>query len=234
MSMTLRPLAGLATLSALVLPGLLTGCGVAGTGIHPGAAAEVGDDTISMSTVDRTASNYCSAVEDQLAQNNQVLPLRYLRAGIAGQLALVSAARQLADEYGVEPGAQYARKVSELQGAISELSEGEQEAVIDVESSSTYISSVQLAVGEQVLREQGARNPQGEAAAEAGREAFTEWLDENEVSVDPKLGISIEDATAVPTDSSVSYAVGETARLGLAETPDQEYAASLPESLRCG
>jgi hypothetical protein len=232
--MTLRPLAGLATLSALVLPGLLTGCGVAGTGIHPGAAVEVGDDTISMSTVDTTASNYCSAIEDQLAQNHQVLPMRYLRAGIAGQLALVSAARQLADDYGVEPGVQYERKVSDLEGAISQLSEGEQEAVIDVESSSTYISSVQQAVGEQVLQDQGTKRPQPEAATQAGKEAFTKWLDEHDVSLDPKLGVTIQDASAVPTDSSVSFPVGSTAKLGLAETPDQKYAAALPDALRCG
>src|SRR5919112_1090637 len=109
-----RPLAGTVAASVLVLAGALSGCGVAGTGFHPGVAAQVGDDQIKVSRVDTIASDYCSAIREQLRGENQVLPLRYLRGGIAGQLALVAAAEQLAEEHGVEAGAQYDQKVAEL------------------------------------------------------------------------------------------------------------------------
>src|SRR5512132_2619188 len=81
------------------LSGSLTGCGVAGTSFQPGVAARVGNDTITVQEVDSIASSYCSSIEKQLGANNQVVPQRYLRGGIAGQLALVSAARQLAARY---------------------------------------------------------------------------------------------------------------------------------------
>jgi hypothetical protein len=229
-----RPLAGTVAASVLVLAGALSGCGVAGTGFHPGVAAQVGDDQIKVSRVDAIASDYCSAIREQLRGENQVLPLRYLRGGIAGQLALVAAAEQLAEEHGVEPGTQCDQKVADLKGAVAELPEGQQDAVIAIESSTTYITGVQQAVGTQLLREQGTRRPTSEQAGQAGQEAFNAWLEENDVTIDPQFGVELRDGQAVPVDTSLSHAVGTTARNGDADTPDPEYAGSLPASLRCG
>ena len=232
--MSSRPLAGTVAASVLVLAGTLSGCGVSGTGFHPGVAAQVGDDEIKVSRVDEIASNYCSAITDQLRGNNQVLPLRYLRGGIAGQLALVTAAEQLADEYGVEPGLQYDRKVADLQASVADLPEGQQDAVVEIESSASYLSGVQQAVGEELLREQGNAQPTIEESTQAGQQAFNEWLDEQDVSIDPQFGVELKDGQAVPTDTSISHAVGTTAKNGNADTPDPAYAGSLPASLRCG
>jgi peptidyl-prolyl cis-trans isomerase SurA len=218
----------------LVLAGALSGCGVAGTGFHPGVAAEVGDDQIKVSRVDEIASNYCSAITEQLRGENQVLPLRYLRGGIAGQLALVAAAEQLAEEHGVEPGLQYDQKVAELEAAVAELPEGQQDAVIAIESSASYLSGVQQAVGAKLLREQGNAQPTIEESTQAGQQAFNEWLDEQDVSIDPQFGVELQDGQAVATDTSLSHAAGTTARNGNADTPDPAYAGSLPASLRCG
>jgi len=228
-----RPLAGTLAASALLL-GALSGCGVAGTGFHPGVAAQVGDDQISVSRVDEVARNYCSAISEQLRGDNQVLPLRYLRGGIAGQLALVAAAEQLATEYGVEPGRQYDQKVAELQGAVATLPEEQQDAVIAVESSTTYISGVQQAVGTEVLRDRGTAQPTTDEAGRAGQEAFNDWFSEHDVDIDPQFGVELEDGQAVPVDTSLSHAVGSTARNGDADTPDPAYAGSLPTSHRCG
>jgi hypothetical protein len=228
-----RPMIGLVAVS-LLLAGGLSGCGVAGTDFHPGVAAQVGDDTISVSEVDTAASDYCSAIESQLQGNNQVLPMRYLRDGIVGQLALLSAARQFAAEKGVDAGSQYEQKVAELQSAVAALPQGQQDAVVEVESSSTYISGVQQAVGEQVLRDQGVRKPQPSDSLAAGQQAFAAWLDKQDVSIDPQFGVSIKNGQAVPVDTSISYPLGETATKADAKTPDQEYAGSLPDSHRCG
>lgn len=228
-----RPLIGLVAVS-LLLAGGLSGCGVAGTDFHPGVAAQVGDDTVSVSEVDSTASSYCSAIEGQLQGDNQVLPMRYLRGGIAGQLALVSAAQQFAEEKGVDAGRQYDQKVAELESAVASLPEDQQDAVITIESSSTYISGVEQAVGEQVLRDQGVRKAQASDALAAGQQAFSQWLDDQDVSIDPQFGVEIKNAQAVPTDTSVSYALGDTATKANADSPDQAYAGSLPDSHRCG
>lgn len=232
--MSSRPLAGTVAASVLVLAGALSGCGVAGTGFHPGVAAQVGDDQIKVSQVDEIASNYCSAITEQLRGQNQVLPLRYLRGGIAGQLALVAAAEQVADEYGVEPGLQYDQKVADLEAAVAELPDSQQDAVVAIESSASYLSGVQQAVGEELLREQGNAQPTIEESTQAGQQAFNEWLDEQDVSIDPQFGVELQDGQAVPTDTSLSRAVGTTAKNGNADSPDPAYAGSLPASLRCG
>jgi hypothetical protein len=229
-SKTLRPLAGLAVASTL----LLSGCGVAGTGFHPGVAARVGDDTIRLSTVDRLAKDYCSAVESQLADSKRILPNQYLRSGVAGQLALVSAARQLADEQGVGAGIQYDRKVGELESATSTLPEEQQEAVLEVESAPAYLAGVLQAVGEKLLAADGTDRPDAAAAAAEGEKALSAWVTENEVEIDPQFGLVIEDGKPVAADTSISYGVGTAAENGVAEAPDQAYAASLPDSLRCG
>ena len=93
----------------LVLAGALSGCGVAGTGFHPGVAAQVGDDEIRCRRSTRSRATTAAIIE-QLRGENQVLPLRYLRGGIAGQLAFVAAAEQLAEEYGRRAGLQYDRR----------------------------------------------------------------------------------------------------------------------------
>jgi peptidyl-prolyl cis-trans isomerase SurA len=219
---------------SLLLVGALSGCGVAGTDFHPGVAAQVGDDTISVSKVNSVVSSYCSALEGQLAAQQQVLPMRYLRGGVAGELALVSAARQFADEKGVEPGSTYDDKVAQLSTAIKDLPADQQDAVLEVESASAYVAGVEQSVGEQVLADKGETSPQPADSIKVGTKEFTAWLADQDVSIDPQFGVSIANGQAVPEDTSISFPLGDTAKQGEAASPDPSYAAGLPGSLRCG
>lgn len=233
----LRPLVGPAQIaagSALLMSVLLTGCGVAGTNFHPGVAADVGDISITTDHVDAVATVYCQAIEDQLAADNQILPQSYLRGGIVGVLALKAVAEQLADLYDVSTGQQYIQKISGLEQAVSALSEDEQDAVIEVEASPTYVSDIQLAIGTKLLMEQGAAEPTSEQAAAKAQQVFTEWIDDNDVEIDPEYGVGFVDGVPVPTDTDVSFAAGDTAKLGGADNPDPDYAAGLPAAHRCG
>ena len=232
MSMS-RPLVGVVSLVGL-LAGGLSGCGVAGTDFHPGVAAQVDGDRISVSKVDDVAGSYCDAIVSQLQGQHQALPLSYLRGGVAGELALKSAAEQFAAEHGVGPGEGYQQKVSQLQTATSQLPADQVSAVIEVESAADYISGVEEAVGEQQLRRQGTSQPGPTAAQKAGKQAFISWLDEQHVQIDPQFGVQIKGDQAVPADTSVSYALSGPAKQGTAQTPDQTYAAGLPASHRCG
>ena len=232
--MSSRPLAGTVAASVLVLAGALSGCGVAGTGFHPGVAAQVGDDQIKVSQVDEIASNYCSAITEQLRGENQVLPLRYLRGGIAGQLALVAAAEQLADEYGVEPGPAVRPEGRRPEGRGRRPARGPagrrgRDRVVGVVPQRGPAGRRR-----ELLREQGNAQPTIEESTQAGQQAFNEWLDEQDVSIDPQFGVELKDGQAVPTDTSLSHAVGTTAKNGNADSPDPAYAGSLPASLRCG
>ena len=219
---------------ALLLAGGLSGCGIAGADFHPGVAAQVGDVAITVSEVDSVASNYCTAITGQLQSNNQVLPLHYLRTGVVGRLTLVAAAKQFAADRAVTAGTQYNEKVAQLQGAVASLPSDQQDAVIQIESSGDYITGVEQAVGKQALEAAGASKPSAADAAAAGKKAFSAWLADQSISIDPLFGLKIENDQTVPTDTSVSYALSDTAKSGAATTPDQTYAASLPAAHRCG
>lgn len=222
------------SLAAVALAATLTGCGVTGTGFQPGVAAEVGDRTVTTDRVDDLVSDYCAAIEDILAEQSTVVPLGVFRSGIAGQLALVSAAEQMAEEYGVQPADDYQRAISEIEKQIGDFTETQQEAVLEVEGAATYVTAVQTSVGEQVLLDEGVAEPGPTESGERGLAAFTEWLDENGVELNPEYGISVEDGAINTADESVSFAVGDTAVQGMAEEPDPAYTASLPDSQRCG
>ncbi|MCW2842623.1 MAG: hypothetical protein JWN22_539 [Nocardioides sp.] len=234
MSKSVRPLVGLVAVSALLASGVLSGCGVAGTDFQPGVAARVGDSTVSSDKVEQLVAGYCSAIEDQLRTNKTIVPQSYLSSVIAGELAMVEAARQLADQYAVEAGKDYDQKVAQLEGAVTALKPDEQTAVVEVESAASYVSSVVQAVGTQQLAAAGTAKPTSDAATAAGQKALVAWLDDHDVRIDPKFGIAIKDGQAVPDDTSLSYAVGTTAKSGQATTPDQAYAGALPAAHRCG
>jgi hypothetical protein len=224
--------ARLAAVATAVLAVTLTGCGVAGTSFQPGVAAEVDGQKISTDRVDRLVGDYCDAVREQLQQDGSVVPLGYLRSGVVGQLALVSAAEQLAAEHGVDPTQDYERVVTDLEAQTRNLPEDQRDAVVEVNGSSAYVQAVQLAVGDKLLGEEG--EPSGpEAAGQRGADELNAWLDDHDIDINPEFGIAFEDGQVVSQDTQLAFAVGDTATTSALEAPDQEYAKSLPASQRC-
>lgn len=220
----------LGAVAALAVAGMfLSGCGSA----SPGVAAQVGDRDISTNRVDELAGQYCQALEDQLTGNSQVVPHRYFRSGVAGTLAMREVADQLAAEYDVEAGPTYDKQVAELEQNVAVLDDEVQEAVIEVESSPAYVEAVQRAVGEVLLEAEGAEQGYDDQVAR-GRTAFEAWVSEHGVTFDPSLGIELVKGNIESVDSSLSVAVGEQARAGQSEEPDETYARALPDSHRCG
>lgn len=216
---------------ALAATVLLSGCSTA-PAFSPGVAARVGDETIGLGTVDEVSTSYCAAAEQQF-EEGQVVPQHYLRDQVAGNLALRSAADQFAAELGVVADEEYDEAVEAAESSLAGLSEDQRQAVIDVQGASTYVAAVQKAAGEQLLDESG-ENGGERAARAAGQEAFVAWLDDQDVTIDPRFSVSIVDGQAVPTDTSVSFAVSETTQKADAGEPDTAYAAALPEPQRCG
>jgi len=220
--------------TAAALTVVLSGCGVTGTSFQPGVAAQVDDRTVTTDRVDEIVGSYCDALQDQLGADGSVVPLSYFRGGVAGQLALVLAAEQLADDYGVEPTTDYERAVSGIEAQTTALTDEQREAVVEVESSSAYIGAVQLAVGAQLLTDEGVTDATNDQVGQRGVEAFNEWLADHEISFNPEYGVTIKDGALVAVDTQLSYPVGEAAKAGVADEPDPDYAEGLPESQRCG
>jgi hypothetical protein len=206
---------------------LLTGCGA----VQPGTAVQVDDETISLARVDEVAADFCTAIEPQLDSQAQTLPNAFLRGGIAGTLALRSAAEQVAAEYGVEPDSeQYLTAIAELERSTTSLPEDVRDSVVEVQGATAYLEAVQAAVGEQELDGQGAY----EDFVNAGAEVMTGWIEEHEVEFDPALNTTLEDGNITSVDGALSYAVSDQAKAGLAAEPNPAEARLLPATHRCG
>ncbi len=204
---------------------VLTGCGTV-SGFNPGVAARVGDDTVTMNRVDDVTAAYCRAAEAQL-QEGQVLPQHYLRGQVAGALALRVAADQFAAEQGVSASEDYDQAVAQARDQLGSMPEDQIEALIDVQGVPIYVQAVEKSVGEQ----QGAS---GNAATKAGEQEFLGWLDDHDIDLDPRFGVSIEKGVTAPADTSLSYGLSDTSTKANADQPDTDYAAALPDSQRCG
>lgn len=210
---------------------LLSGCA---QGASPGVAVEVGDETISTRQVDAAAAHMCTALADQFRAQNTVLPMSFLRQGVVQLLTLSSSARQIAEEYDVEPGAAYRRDVAERERTAAVLPEEVREDYVEIMSANALANSVLEEVGRAKLEAEGVADPTMQEVGEAGAEVFAAWPGANGVEVDPQYGVELVDGQLVPTDTTLSVAVGERARQGLATEPDAAYAATLPSHQRCG
>ncbi|MEJ7831543.1 MAG: hypothetical protein WKF79_01385 [Nocardioides sp.] len=217
--------------AALLTAGMLAGCGVAGTNFQPGVAADVGDRTVSTGKVDEITTNYCAAIAEALQLQDQAAPLSYLRQGVAASLTLVQAAEQIEDEYAVELGAEVEQQRAEVEARSADLPAEQRDAVVELELAGGYVEAVTVALGEQLIAEDG---EEGADPAERGSQEFYSWIEREGVELNPIYGLDVVDGEFVTTDTGVSVAVGDVAAQGLSEQPDIDYAKALPSSQRCG
>jgi hypothetical protein len=208
----------------------LSGC----AGARPGVAIEVGDESIPMSEVDRLAEDFCAYAEERIVSEGNAVPQRFFRGGAAGILALRSVGEQLAEQYGVEPGADYDQQVTAIERGVRQIDEGLTESIVTIQASDAYLTAIQAAIGDVLLRAEGDSSAAYSEKVERGKQAFEDWISENGVTFDPALGVELKNVQAVPVDTSLSVPVGEAARAGDAATPDPAYAQGLTANQRCG
>jgi hypothetical protein len=232
----LRALAGLATAGLL-----LTGCG-GSLGIHPGSAAIVGDETLSMSKIDDTATLYCRAYVTQSQSSQQTqsgpLPMGTFRSYVAAGLAKRALGEQLAQAYGVEPASGYQQQVTQLQQALASSPPDQRSAVIDVAASDAYLQNVQVAIGEELTGKVGQSDAEIKAALQRGQVATQDWLADHKVYLDPVFGRSVDGGSFSTSSNQTSYPVSRLASLGAQmndqQAPQASYTSQLPASQVCG
>lgn len=213
---------------------LLAGC--AG-GMAPGDAVKVGDQTVSRAHVDDAAEGLCLAIGAQLEAQGQQLAHAQLRQSIVQVLTLRLVGDEVAEEYGVEAGADYVDARSQVEALLEEVPEELHSAVIDSETTQQYLESVTLAAGRVALESEGAVEASDEEAALRGQEIFSEAAGTADVSLDPRYGLVVGEAGVEVGDSSSSQAVSFPAAQGVASDEtgvDADWVMTLPSSQRCG
>jgi peptidyl-prolyl cis-trans isomerase SurA len=220
---------------------LLSGCG-GSLGIHPGAAATVGDQTVSMSTIDSTTTSFCRAYVKQAQQSQQgssALPMGTFRAFVASSLAKRLLGRELADAYGVQPASGYQQQVAQYEQALAGSPAAERDAVVQVAGADAYLQNVQIAIGQQLTGNTGIANADVKAQLQRGVVATQDWLNDHEASVDPVFGVAVDGGKfTTGQHDQTSYAVSSLARGGVeADTggqgPPDSYTSALATSQIC-
>ena len=209
---------------------LLTGCGSAA----PGIAARVGDEELTVRQVDRTAQEMCTALGDQFASSNTVLPMSFIRQGTVQLLALRAQAMQVADDYGIEPGSSYENAVAQTRGTAASMPEDVQDTYLELNTANALATDIVNQVGAIVLDDRGVADPTDEQVTQAGADAFNQWPDAHGVEIDPRYGLENVDGVLSPVDTNTSFAVSDLAKSGLSNEPDASYSATLPLTQRCG
>ena len=211
---------------------LLSGC--AGGGSEPGVAADVGGEEISVAEVDRATTAICTSVEADLRGSGNTVALANVRQFVVSLLTAAAQARALAEEYGVEPGPEYARQVAQLETTAEAFPEGARDDYVKVMSTEALVTGVADAVGREALAREGVAEPEVEQVSQRGQELFEAWPETHDVVVDPRYGLEISGGQLVPADTNLSVAVSDQAKAAMAAEPDPVYARTLPANHRCG
>ncbi|HWM73197.1 MAG TPA: hypothetical protein VNQ53_05625 [Nocardioides sp.] len=226
----------------VVAAGLLSGCGVADEGMRPGVAAQVAGTTIDRADVEEDAKDRCEVLGELAGEGDQPVSGARVRDLALQSAVLREVGTQLAEEYDVESSQLYDDAQAEVRGQLDGLDEDLIDRAVTSLSSTDYFVDILIQVGRGELGITEADDPDGQQGFAQGLEIAQQWQDEHPIETNPRYsGIEIGDADegVLTTRNDISAAVSDYARdaLDAAENPvdeDPAYAASLPESQRCG
>lgn len=228
--------------AGVVTAGLLAGCGVADEGVRPGVAAEVGGTTIRVADVEAAADDRCEVIDEIAGEGDQPISGARIRDIVFQAAVLREVAAQLAEEYGVGTGEYYENAQEEIRRQLEGVDEDLVDRVLPSVTSRPYFDDILIQVGREDLGITESDDPGGQQGHVRGLEIAQAWQDEHPVETNPRYAapvISAADGGVLVNRRDLSYAVSDFAKdaLGAAEDPQAEdpaYAASLPDSQRCG
>ena len=208
--------------AVLALAGLtLAACG----NIHPGAAAVVDDETISMKTLDQTAEVYCLDALQQAKTRGATQPdnADVRRQAVTALVSLV-VARKLAAEEGVTPKpATYELTSAQRREVAKVFPKVDPEVTTKAIEDSQELSEIAIALGEKSTGQQRTEANASQLVGAGGAE-ITKAFKDNDVEFAPRFGLSNTGDTKAATTGSLSVAPVDLGDEG----PDE-----LPAAQRC-
>lgn len=210
----------LAALALAAAP--LTAC-AGGPEIHPGDAAVVGDESITIERVDAMAADLCALQEPGLAQQGAVLPMALLRSVAAETLVSDALLPAFAEEAGIDLAAVRNGVREELETSLAEVPADIRD---EAEQQLAFEGARRAVLG--IAGREGASS--AEQATAQGAELFNTWRAEQDVEIDPRFGTVDLDRLAWDEGNGSLSVPADDAAGAL----DQEAAAKLPASQRCG
>lgn len=223
--------------AALAVAALATGCSSAE--VHPGQAAVVEGNAISMKTANSFADEFCDLNKPSLQQQELKFPMVTLRALSLNILIQDELLHRYADERGWTPPASYREALAKLdqEAEQQQIPASEVEAYKKVRTAQEYAAWIYLRAGHEVLVQEG-KPGDDQQAYERGQLILREWMEKQDVTIDPRFGRIDENGDVVAPDGELSIPVSDLAKKGADLPPltsrDSSYADALPASQVCG
>lgn len=223
-------LPALAVLSVLAAA-TLTGCGSElSPDVHPGLAAVVEGEDVTLDEVDDYAEELCAWQEPNLEQGKIAWPMSYVRTvavdSIVNGLLTDRFAETLdfdRDEALATAEEQATTRATSPAGNVDETA---------------YELFVRQAFHDNVLRAAGyaelGDDADLEQVAEAGLESFNAWREDVDVTVDPRFGEMDPATFSYKAPGSLAVRVSGGLQDVEGDQFDQDYVTSLPDEQRCG
>lgn len=210
---------------------------LAGCGLTPGAAAVVGDDTITTEEVDDAAQALCAANIAGAEARGQTAPALASRGARQGALQVLiesELTHQFAASRGVEPNQQQVSQAIEANAAgLQTIPAAEREEFTELLRGFAESQVMLVEIGRASLAEQGNDDPSDQEATAEALRLRQQWAAENaEVQVAPKYGDYAE-GNLRPGSGSLSIPVSERAREGAKADPSSGWVTGLPASQKC-
>jgi hypothetical protein len=228
-------------LAALVLLALatLTGC----SGLHPGVAAEVGDQSITDTEVDGLAQDLCTTIQSQegAAASARSSLLQY----VVQSFVMRAIADQMADDSGVAPTDGYDAAVKQTKDSLAQIPKTDPEVnahILDTLTAPQYFQDILGLVGAKDLTASGTASPSPQDSLNRGIALAQKWEADNGIQIDPRFpDLSLGKDRFTQTEDETAYAVSDIAKQASTEMAkqgsqdvDQAWVESLPASQKCG
>lgn len=209
---------------------------LSGCGMHPGAAAVVGDERISTHEVDDAAAALCSSTVESAEAQGQPKPDLASRGARQAAIQLLidnELSRQFAAAEGVQPNeGSVSAAVDAQRQQINLIPAGERAVFRDLFRGFQESQEILTEAGRQSLAAQGNAEPTAEEASAEGSRLRQEWAAGVDVEVDPRFG-TFADGTLTPRSGSLSIPASQRAFQGASAEPGAEWTAGLPLSQKC-
>lgn len=209
---------------------------LAGCGMHPGAAAVVGDERITPDEVDDAAAALCASTVRSALSQGQPRPELASRGARQAAVQLLldnELTRQFGEAEGIEPNQQQVSEaLRQTAGQIDQLRPGQREVFRDLFKSFQESQLILNEAGRRSLAEQGNPQPAPEEAASEGARLRQRWARNLDIEVDPRFG-TYDQGTVRPTSGSLSIPASDRARQGANPEPGADWTAGLPTSQKC-
>lgn len=205
---------------------------LAGCGVHPGAAAVVGSETISHDRVDDIAVAVCRAnvaSAEASRQQGPPLPSRGARELAVEILVETELAQQLGERRGVEANQQaVSQALAQNEPGLALLEEEQREALRSALRDYAESQFMLIEIGRESL---GGDAGDDEAIAE-GKKILAEYAESIDIDIDPRYG-HFDDGVFKRGGTSLSVAASDEAKDADQTQPSQAFVRDLPASQLC-